>query len=81
MASSLAMNLQCIFPSIIRREPPLTPLLQAHIHKRMYNNLDARGVEYEARHEYGSPGVLVGMSLTIKVCCFTFSIPVANSNA
>ncbi|KAL0058384.1 hypothetical protein AAF712_014946 [Marasmius tenuissimus] len=38
----------------------------AHIHKRMHNYLEARGLRYETRHEYGSPGVLVGLSLTIK---------------
>ncbi|KAJ8090060.1 hypothetical protein PM082_018640 [Marasmius tenuissimus] len=38
----------------------------AHIHKRMHNYLEARGLEYETRHEYGSPGVLVGLSLTIE---------------
>ncbi|KAJ8090075.1 hypothetical protein PM082_018655 [Marasmius tenuissimus] len=38
----------------------------AHIHKRMHNYLEARGLEYETRHEYGSPGVFVGLSLAIK---------------
>ncbi|KAK1226551.1 hypothetical protein PQX77_010479 [Marasmius sp. AFHP31] len=38
----------------------------AHIHKRMHDNFKARGLNYETRHEYGSPGVLVGLSLVIK---------------
>ncbi|KAL0060586.1 hypothetical protein AAF712_012645 [Marasmius tenuissimus] len=32
----------------------------------MHNHFEARGLEYKTRHEYGSPGVFVGLSLAIK---------------
>ena len=68
MVFLLATNLRWVFPFNIPCELLLTPQFQAHIHKRMYNHFEARGVEYHIRHEYGSPGVFVGMSLVIKVC-------------
>ncbi|KAL0059041.1 hypothetical protein AAF712_014247 [Marasmius tenuissimus] len=37
-----------------------------HIHKRMYNTFESRGLDYKVHHEYGSPGVLVGMSVTLQ---------------
>ncbi|KAL0568529.1 hypothetical protein V5O48_013456 [Marasmius crinis-equi] len=37
-----------------------------HIHKRMYDHFEARGLGYETHHEYGAPGVFVGMSLTVR---------------
>ncbi|KAK1225206.1 hypothetical protein PQX77_011886 [Marasmius sp. AFHP31] len=37
-----------------------------HIHKRMYNTFESRGLNYKVHYEYGSPGVLVGMSVTLQ---------------
>ncbi|KAJ8090040.1 hypothetical protein PM082_018620 [Marasmius tenuissimus] len=41
----------------------------------MHNHFEARGLEYKTRHEYGSPGVFVGLSLAIKDLHKLHSIP------
>ncbi|KAJ8076299.1 hypothetical protein PM082_000718 [Marasmius tenuissimus] len=45
----------------------------ANVHKRLYEAMEIRDVEYEINKEFDSPGLFVGVSLTLKtriIGCF-----------
>ncbi|KAF9258179.1 subtilisin-like protein [Marasmius fiardii PR-910] len=38
----------------------------ANIHKRMHITLESRGLKYQSNHDFGAPGLFVGMSITVR---------------